>query len=130
MKNSSLLIDGKKVATERHAEVRNPANGEVVGGMPLATRADLDAAVAAAARAFLLWSKTSSADRAQACRKIADKIEAAGEHLAHLLTLEQGKPLGGLGSRFEIGGAVAWTRHVVDDPAGRTDQRGLAAGRR
>ena len=26
--------------------------------------------------------------------------------------MEQGKPLGGLGSRFEIGGAVAWTRHT------------------
>jgi acyl-CoA reductase-like NAD-dependent aldehyde dehydrogenase len=114
MKNSSLLIDGKKVETERHAEVRNPSNGGVVGGMPLATRADLDAAVDAAARAFLLWSKTSSTDRAQACRNIADKIEAASEHLAHLLTLEQGKPLGGLGSRFEIGGAIAWTRHTAE----------------
>ncbi|MBW8298425.1 MAG: aldehyde dehydrogenase family protein [Hydrogenophaga sp.] len=49
----------------------------------------------------------------------------------HLLTLEQGKPLNGLGSRFEIGGAVAWTRHtasldlpvevVQDRPEGRVE---------
>ena len=41
-------------------------------------------------------------------------IEANSEELAHLLTLEQGKPLGGMGSRFEIGGAVAWTRSTAE----------------
>ena len=33
--------------------------------------------------------------------------------LAELLTLEQGKPLNGLGSRFEIGGAQAWAAHTA-----------------
>ena len=58
-------------------------------------------------------------------------IEENSEELAHLLTLEQGKPLNGLGSRFEIGGAVAWTRHtselslppevLQDGPEGRVE---------
>ena len=34
--------------------------------------------------------------------------------MARLLTLEQGKPLNGLGSRFELGGALAWTRFTAD----------------
>ncbi len=52
--------------------------------------------------------------RAEACRKIAATIDAHAEELAHLLTLEQGKPLNGLGSRFELGGAVAWTRYTAE----------------
>ena len=36
------------------------------------------------------------------------------EELARLLTLEQGKPLNGLGSRFEMGGAGAWARYTAD----------------
>lgn len=114
MKRYTLLIGGRPVETGRHADVLNPSTGDVVGAMPLATQEDLDAAVAAAARAFETWRTTSNAERADACRAIAARIEANAEELARLLTLEQGKPLGGLGSRFEIGGAVAWTRHTAE----------------
>ncbi|WP_448955587.1 aldehyde dehydrogenase family protein [Labrys neptuniae] len=108
----NLLIDGTQVPADRFIDVINPSSGEVVGHMPLATTDDLDRAVAAAAQAFKSWSKRSDADRAAACRAIAEAITAHGEELAQILTREQGKPLNGLGSRFEIGGAVAWTRHT------------------
>jgi len=99
--------------------------------MPVATAADLDAAVAAASNAFLKWRDAADIERAEACRSVARTIEANSEELARLLTLEQGKPLNGLGSRFEIGGAVAWTRHtselslppevLQDSPEGRVE---------
>jgi acyl-CoA reductase-like NAD-dependent aldehyde dehydrogenase len=108
----SLLIDGARVEADKFIEVVNPSSGEAVGQMPLATRDHLDRAVAAAARAFKSWSQRSDADRAAVCRTIAEAIVANGEELAQLLTREQGKPLNGLGSRFEISGAVAWTRHT------------------
>lgn len=114
MKPVSLVIDGAAVTTARHQEVCNPSTGEVVGLMPLATAAELDAAVKGAAKAFETWKETSDAERVEACRRIAGVIEANSEELAKLLTLEQGKPLDGLGSRFEIGGALAWTRHTAD----------------
>lgn len=114
MKSYTLLIGGKRVATSGHAEIKNPSTGEVVGLMPLATPADLDAAVAAAADAFVSWRKTSDASRQQACHAIAAAIAENSEELAMLLTLEQGKPLNGLGSRFEMGGALAWTRYTAD----------------
>ena len=114
MTKYSLLIDGRRVNTAAHADVRNPSTGEVVGQMPLAMQGDLDRAVAAAKTAFREWSKTSEEERKAACLAIAEKIAANGEELARLLTLEQGKPMGGLGSRFEIGGAVAWTRHTAE----------------
>lgn len=114
MKQYTLLIGGERVATEHHADIRNPSTGEVVGQMPLASERDLDRAVEAASTAFKLWSLVPDAERAQACRDIAEKIAEHSEEIAHLLTLEQGKPLNGLGSRFELGGALAWTRHTAE----------------
>jgi acyl-CoA reductase-like NAD-dependent aldehyde dehydrogenase len=114
MERYDLIIDGKRVATAHHAEVRNPSNGEVVGLMPLASPADLDAAVEAAQRAFATWSAASDEDRKAACHAIGARIADHAEELARLLTLEQGKPLNGLGSRFELGGAQAWTHYTAD----------------
>ena len=110
----TLLIGGQKVATAGHQDIRNPSTGEIVGRMPLATTEQLDQAVDAAATAFRHWSQTSEVHRAQACRDVAGAIEAHAEELATLLTLEQGKPMNGLGSRFEIGGALAWTRYTAE----------------
>jgi acyl-CoA reductase-like NAD-dependent aldehyde dehydrogenase len=110
----TLLIGGEKVAAAAHQDIRNPSTGEVVGRMPMATAADLDRAVAAAASAFGDWSWRSDGQRAEACRNVAEAIAAHGEELAKLVTLEQGKPMNGLGSRFEIGGALAWTRYTAE----------------
>lgn len=131
MRQFPLVIDGKAIATPRHRPVINPSTGEAVGLSPLAGAQDLDAAVAAAKRAFAGWAAKGNEERAALCLKLADLIEANAEELAHLLTLEQGKPLNGLGSRFEIGGAAAWTRYtasldlpvevVQDGPEGRVE---------
>ncbi|MBN8938969.1 MAG: aldehyde dehydrogenase family protein [Rhizobiales bacterium] len=114
MDRYALVIGGERIATSRFADVANPSTGAIVGRMPLATPADLDRAVQAAAAAFETWRLVPDAERAEACRRIAATIEAHAEELARLLTEEQGKPLNGLGSRFEIGGALAWTRHTAD----------------
>lgn len=114
MARYALLIGGKSFAASAYSEVRNPSSGEVVGEMPLASKVDLQAAVSAAKKAFQIWQHTSDSTRADMCRAMAATIEAHSEELAQLLTREQGKPLGGLGSRFEIGGAVAWTRHTAE----------------
>ena len=108
-----LVIDGKKVPAKRCFEVLNPANEKRAGLAPLARKKDLDAAVRAARRAFGKWRDVPEARRQAACLKIAAKIEKNAEELARLLTAEQGKPLNGLGSRWEIGGAVAWTRYTA-----------------
>ena len=131
MEPATLLIDGKRVATATHAEVINPSTGEVVGLMPLASDEQLDLAVAAAKRAYPSWSQVPDAERQAAIRRIADIVEKNGEDVARLLTQEQGKPLNGLGSRHEMGGAVAWTRSTAelslpvevlqDDNAGRVE---------
>ena len=113
MNKYRIIAGGEAHDTDSYAEVKNPATGEIVGLMPIASLDDLDRTVAAAATAFATWSKASDADRQRACFAIADIIEQHAEELAELLTLEQGKPRNGLGSRWEIGGALAWTRYTA-----------------
>jgi acyl-CoA reductase-like NAD-dependent aldehyde dehydrogenase len=114
MAKYSMLIGGNPVAASSYVVVRNPSTGDAVGEMPLASKADIEAAISDAKQAFQSWQATSDDARAESCRAMAAVIEANAEELAQLLTREQGKPLSGLGSRFEIGGAVAWTRHTAD----------------
>lgn len=110
----SMIIDGRKRTAGQFRDVKNPSTGAVVGRMPVATQQDLDDAVAAAARAFASWSVVPDATRQAACHAMADRIEAHADELARLITAEQGKQLNGLGSRFEVGGTVAWTRATAD----------------
>ena len=113
MKPFHLIINGRKVPTGSCFEVLNPANEKVAGLASLARRKDLDDAVGAARTAFRKWREVPEAKRQAACLEIASGIEENAEELARMLTAEQGKPLNGLGSRWEVGGAVAWTRYTA-----------------
>jgi acyl-CoA reductase-like NAD-dependent aldehyde dehydrogenase len=108
MADYGLIIDNRKVATATTMDILNPATGELVGKAPVASREQLDQAVAAAAGAFAGWSRTAEERRKQACLDIAGVLEANMGELSRLLTMEQGKPLKGMGSEFELGGCMAW----------------------
>jgi len=43
---------------------------------------------------------------------VTEKITEYSEEIATLITKEQGKPLNGLGSRWEMGGAAAWAGYT------------------
>ena len=108
-----MIIGGETAATADRFEVRNPSTGAVIDTAPNATAADLDRAAAAARAAQPGWAARSDEERAALCAKVAETIAANAEELARLLTLEQGKPLNGLGSRFELGGASAWAGYTA-----------------
>ncbi len=114
MQKYPIVVGGKSIYTSDHFEVRNPATGEGVGLAPKASRAQLDDAIAAANAAFPSWSKLPDAERKNVCRAVTKKIGEHAEELARLLTMEQGKPLNGLGSRFELGGAQAWAGYTAE----------------
>ena len=128
---TDLIIGGAHHATASRFDVLNPATGTLAGTAPNASRADLDAAVSAAKAAFGSWSQQSDDQLQAACHAAADHLAAHAEELARLVTLEQGKPLNGLGSRWELGGAEAWARYTAglslpvrvlqDDAAGRIE---------
>lgn len=73
--------------------VTNPANGEVIGQLAKADKADLDAALAAAERGFQTWRRTPAFERYKTLRKAAELLRERAEGIARLMTLEQGKPL-------------------------------------
>jgi betaine-aldehyde dehydrogenase len=89
-------IDGQfRDATDgRTTDIVNPATGEVYATAPLSGKADVDAAMAAAAAAFPAWRDTTPAERQKALLKIADAIEARAEELIAAESEDTGKPVG------------------------------------
>ena len=73
--------------------VLNPATGETIGRCAVATSGDLDRALEAAARGFAQWRKVSAFDRSKVLRRAADLLRERADHIARIMTLEQGKPL-------------------------------------
>ncbi|PKP87148.1 MAG: NAD-dependent succinate-semialdehyde dehydrogenase [Alphaproteobacteria bacterium HGW-Alphaproteobacteria-17] len=73
--------------------VYNPATAGTIAELPVATAADLDEALAAAARGWPVWRAKTPDERAALMRKAAGLIRERADHIATLLTLEQGKPI-------------------------------------
>jgi succinate-semialdehyde dehydrogenase / glutarate-semialdehyde dehydrogenase len=71
--------------------VINPADESVIGIVPHAGRAELDAALAAATEGFRVWRNTSAAKRADIILRAARLIRERVEDAAVAMTLEQGK---------------------------------------
>ena len=71
----------------------NPANGEILAQCAQATKEDVDAAVAAAWKAFPEWKTQTKEARALILEKIADRIEENKEWLAQVETMDNGKPI-------------------------------------
>src|SRR5258708_1395722 len=94
-----LFMGGEWKSADGH-RVLNRADESVSGTVPHATRADLDAALAAAESGFEIWRKTSPAKRADIILKAAALARQRVEEMAVAMTLEQGKPIAQ--SRLEI----------------------------
>ena len=71
----------------------NPATGEVIGLVPDSNEKDITEAIAAAKKAFPLWSVTPVEKRFQVLNKIAELIDANLDALALAETTDNGKPL-------------------------------------
>ncbi|WP_328821847.1 aldehyde dehydrogenase family protein [Nesterenkonia haasae] len=113
-KNS--LLEAITVSSEQGRAIPDAATGETMGYVPQHTIADLEAAVAAAHEAQPAWAALGHAKRSEILHKMADEVEAHAEDLAQIISQEQGKPLGGMGSRFEVGGCAVWLRSAAETP--------------
>ncbi|OIQ94339.1 putative 3-oxopropanoate dehydrogenase [mine drainage metagenome] len=91
----SLWINGQRAqsASSRFADVTNPASGEVIRQVPLANRADVDSAVAAAKTAFPGWRDTPPLRRSRILNKFRELLETHRAELAQLASEEHGKTL-------------------------------------
>jgi aldehyde dehydrogenase (NAD+) len=92
---TSFRIGGaeRDAADRPTSPVIDPATGVAWGSVPVASAADVDAAVAAARRALPGWAATPPADRAAALVRMADAIERRAESLSLTNTLENGTPV-------------------------------------
>jgi len=90
-----LHIDGswRPARGGRTMSVINPATEAELGSLAHAGIDDLDEALAAAAKGFDAWRRVSPFDRSRLMRKAADILRERNEHIATLMTLEQGKPI-------------------------------------
>ncbi|HEY4126989.1 MAG TPA: aldehyde dehydrogenase [Gammaproteobacteria bacterium] len=83
-----------------------PATAKVYARIPDSSAADVDAAVAAATKAFPAWSGLSGEERGRWLLKLADLIERDLEKLARAESVDNGKPLD-LARRLDIPRAVS-----------------------
>ncbi len=92
--DTQMLIGSKfERGTETEEAILNPRTGEAILSLPEASPAQIEAAVAAAGKAFVTWSKTTPAQRSAYLLKIADRIEAEAAEFARLEALNCGKPI-------------------------------------
>ena len=110
MTDFPLTIDGQSVSGEGTFGVVNPATGAVFAQAPACSRAQLDAAMEAAHRAFGPWAR-DEARRREALRACAEAVKARLGELAPILTREQGKPLAR--AREELLGAAVWFSYTA-----------------
>ena len=93
MKEIGHWIDGKLVAgtSGRFADVYNPATGEVQAKVALASKAELDAAIASAAEAQKAWAATNPQRRARVMMALVGLLNRDMDKLAEALSAEHGK---------------------------------------
>ena len=102
----SFYIGGEWVAAKSDArfELVNPSTEEVIGTVPEGSKADIDAAVAAARRAFDAgeWSGLAAAERAAVMERFAAALARRDEEVAKAVSMQNGMPIA-LSSQFEAG---------------------------
>ena len=110
LKKNLTLLAGQWVKADsgQTITVTNPADGSVVGEVPLMGRAETERAILAAEVAQKSWKALTAAARSAILRRWFDLIILHKEDLAQLLTAEQGKPLA------EARGEVAYGASFIE----------------
>jgi malonate-semialdehyde dehydrogenase (acetylating)/methylmalonate-semialdehyde dehydrogenase len=111
------VIAGERVtgASSRRADVFDPSTGQVARKVVLGTPADVDAAVAAARKAFPSWAATPPLSRARVLFRMRDLLEQNAKELSAVITAEHGKVLS------DAGGEVTRGLEVVEFACGVPD---------
>jgi len=95
MEQLSHFVGGQHVkgTSGRFADVFNPATGEVQAQVPLASTDEVDAAIAAAAKAQKAWGATNPQKRARVLMAFVGLLNRDMDPLAEALSREHGKTI-------------------------------------
>ncbi|WEK11961.1 MAG: NAD-dependent succinate-semialdehyde dehydrogenase [Candidatus Pseudomonas colombiensis] len=86
-------IDGQWSSGGPTYAVVNPANGTLIADVQCAAVEETNLAIDAANRALPAWRTLTAKERSQRLKRWSDLMLSNQKDLAHLLSLEQGKPL-------------------------------------
>lgn len=129
---NKLYIDGQWVDADSKAtfDVFNPANGAKIGEAADGSGSDAARAIEASRKAFGPWAGLTAHQRSEYLYEAYQRMTANREHLARLMTEEQGKPL--KASRGEVQYGADFLLWYAEEakrvygktiPAPRSDQR-------
>lgn len=115
MKKGLLFIGGKWINANsgEFLPVLNPATGEQIGSFAKGGFSETKLAITAAEKAFVEWSKFTAEQRAEYLLKWYQLLIEKLEDVAHILTLEQGKPL--TEAKLEVKGAAKFIQWFAEE---------------
>ncbi|KNC80291.1 succinate-semialdehyde dehydrogenase [NADP+], partial [Sphaeroforma arctica JP610] len=115
-------IDGKWVDADSKAtfNVTNPANGDIIADVPDMGAGETHRAIAAAKAALPVWGAWSPMDKSKALKHWHSKVIEHADHLAQIISREQGKPLAeAKGEVLYSAGYIEWyaeeTKRIYGD---------------
>lgn len=127
---NAALIGGQWLTATDTFPVLDPATGAEVGRVPNLGPTETKQAIDAAEAALPAWSKKTAKERAQILKRWFDLVTADTEHLAQLMTAEQGKPLAEARGEVAYGASfIEWFAEEGKRAYGRTIPT-TAAGKR
>ncbi len=111
-----MIIDGKDHLSAEKFENRSPTNTDVVLGVfQKGTAQDAQAALAAARKAFPMWSQMKWQDRVSLMRKVADKIDARLFEIGAAMAMEVGKNrMEALGDAAEMADLIRYSCYQME----------------
>ena len=121
-----LFVGGEWIATRSGRTITsiNPANGELLGAVPLADEHDVDRAVAAARAAFPAWAALPVTGRADCLRRLADAVEGSADSLALMDAVDSGNAISGMrGDMTWTADALRYFAGLVTEMKGQTMSR-------
>jgi acyl-CoA reductase-like NAD-dependent aldehyde dehydrogenase len=131
MQKHKMWINGQWVdaLSGKTYKAVNPATEEEIAYLPLGGKEDVDEAVAAAQRAFPIWSKKTQDERSEIVIAIAATMKENAQELAKLDTMEHGTPnKTALGMMMRIPNSLVWAAQASRTlwgeyiPTSRTDR--------
>ena len=90
-----LYIHGRRVdaTSGKTFQTVNPANGQVLAEVQIASQADVDRAVRSASEGQQAWAAMTAMERSRILRRAVEILRERNDELAHLETLDTGKAL-------------------------------------
>jgi|SoiMethySBSTD1v2_1073268.scaffolds.fasta_scaffold134032_3 betaine-aldehyde dehydrogenase len=113
LQDMPMLIGGKLVGSEsgRWMESTNPANEEVIGRVPLGSKKDIDAAVAAAEAAQPEWAKLPGTKRGEYLYKLSDGLAKRADEILKVEVMDTGNTITKM--RADVGKAISQLKYFA-----------------